>query len=354
MTISSRAPLNLLEVLVQRRLYSLNLDLDANDLRDLTRRMVDDANTISGDIVLRAAKRGQFASELIGLVLSRFLLQDELGNQGCCGWYFLDDYAMWLGQREERLADILALSPQRRGDQVVLLALISEAKYVGRDGLADARRSSGVQLRETVLRMQEALFGNPSRLDRDLWLSRLADILLDGIEIPATEGNTLHQWRDSIRNGTAPLLLKGYSHVFVHSQEPDASDPSERVPLGNVNHAWQEVYGRDHIRQLVLAYHRDESPRPVRAAISDDAPWDAGAPTPPAPGSSGLPCRAMPRSSPTARLTLCHQRSLQPPQYRLLVRPGRAAQHRLSLLRHPPHRRHPERRLRSRKPIRPA
>jgi S-DNA-T family DNA segregation ATPase FtsK/SpoIIIE len=294
MTISSRAPLNLLEVLVQRRLYSLNLDLDGNDLRDLTRRMVDDANTISGDIVLRAAKRGQFASELIGLVLSRFLLQDELGNPACCGWYFLDDYAMWLGQREERLADILALSPQRLGDQVVLLALISEAKYVGRDALADARRSSGVQLRETVLRMQEALFGNPSRLDRDLWLSRLADILLDGIEIPATDGNTLHQWRDSIRNGTAPLLLKGYSHVFVHSQQSDASDPSERVPLANVNHAWQEIYGRDHVRQLVLAYHRHESPRPIRAAISDDTPWDAGAPTPP---SARVIWTAVPRNS---------------------------------------------------------
>ena len=294
MTISSRAPLNLLEVLVQRRLYSLNLDLNADELRDLTRRMVEDANAISGDIVLRAAKRGQFASELIGLVLSRFLLQDELGNPARCGWYFLDDYAMWLGQRQERIADILALSPQRLGDQVVLFGLISEAKYIGRDALADARRSSGVQLRETVLRMQEALFGNPSRLDRDLWLSRLADIILDGIEVPATEGNTLHQWRDSIRNGTAPILLKGYSHVFVHSQESDANDPSERVPLANVNHAWQEIYGRDHVRQLVLAYHRRESPRPIRAAIRDDTPWDTGTPTPP---SARVIWTAVPRSA---------------------------------------------------------
>lgn len=299
MTISSRAPLNLLEVLVQRRLYSLNLDLDASELRDLTRHMVNDANTISGDIVLRAAKRGESASELIGLALSRFLLQDELGNAGHCGWYFLDDYAMWLGQREERLADILALSPQRLGDQVVLVALISEAKYVGRDTLADARRSSGVQLRETALRMQEALFGNPSRLDRDLWLSRLADILLDGIEIPATEGNTLHHWRDSIRNGTASLLLKGYSHVFVHSQESDASDPSERLPLANVNHAWQEIYGRERVRQLVLAYHRHASPRPIRAAIGDDAPWDDGTPTPP---SARVVWTAVPRSAAVAPL----------------------------------------------------
>lgn len=294
MTISSRAPLNLLEVLVQRRLYSLNLELDPGDLRDLTRRMVDDANTISGDIVLRAAKRGQFASELIGLVLSRFLLQDELGNPPRCGWYFLDDYAMWFGQREEHLADILALSPQRRGDEFVLLGLISEAKYVGRSALADARRSSAVQLRETVLRMQEALFGNPSRLDRDLWLARLADIILDGIEIPATEGNTLHQWRDSIRSGTAPLLLKGYSHVFVHSQEADAGDPSERIPLTNVDHAWQEIYGRDQVRQLVLAYHRHESPRGIRGGLGDDAPWDEGDPTPP---SARVVWTAVPRNS---------------------------------------------------------
>ena len=123
MIISSRAPLNLLEVLVQRRLYNLNLELGSDEIRDLTRRIVEDANAISGDIVLRAAKQGQFASELIGLVLSRFLLEDELGNPTSCGWYFLDDYAMWLGQREERLADILALSPQRQDDHIVLLEL---------------------------------------------------------------------------------------------------------------------------------------------------------------------------------------------------------------------------------------
>jgi S-DNA-T family DNA segregation ATPase FtsK/SpoIIIE len=131
--------------------------------------------------------------------------------------------------------------------------------------------------------MQEALFGNPSRLDRDLWLSRLADIILDGIEIPATEGNTLHQWRDAIRNGTAKLLLKGYSHVFVHSQDAGEKDPSERTIVPNVDHAWQEVYGRDQVRKLVLAYHQHQSPRQIRAEIEQDTPWDVGEPTTPSP-----------------------------------------------------------------------
>lgn len=60
-----------------------------------------------------------------------------------------------------------------------------------------------------VSRMQEALFGSPSRLDRDLWLSRLADVLLDGIDVPATEGQSLYEWRDAVRTGSAKLLIKG-------------------------------------------------------------------------------------------------------------------------------------------------
>jgi S-DNA-T family DNA segregation ATPase FtsK/SpoIIIE len=279
--ISSKAPLNLLEVMVQRRLQSLNLDIPGDELRALTQRMVDDASSISGDIVLRAAKRGQFASELVGLVLSRFLLHDELGASSHCGWYFLDDYANWLGQKEQHLADVMAISPQRDGDKILLIVLISEAKYITRTALADARRSSAVQLRETLSRMQEALFGSPSRLDRDLWLSRLSDVILDGIEVPATEGMSLHEWRDAIRTGTADILLKGYSHVFVHTQEPDDRDPAERVPIGNVDDAWQEVFGREQVRRLALAYHQHQSPREIRSALGDDRPWAQGVPVSP-------------------------------------------------------------------------
>lgn len=279
--ISSKTPLNLLEVMVQRRLQSLNLDMTGEELRALTRRMVDDASSISGDIVLRAAKRGQFASELVGLVLSRFLLHDELGALSHCGWYFLDDYANWLGQKEQHLADVMAISPQRDKDKILLIVLISEAKYITRTALADARRSSAVQLRETLSRMQEALFGSPSRLDRDLWLSRLSDVILDGIEVPATEGISLHEWRDAVRTGTADILLKGYSHVFVHTQEPDDGNPAERVPIGNVDYAWQEVFGREQVRRLALAYHQHHSPRAIRSSLGDDRPWVQGIPVSP-------------------------------------------------------------------------
>ena len=296
-TISSKAPLNLLEVMVIRRLRNLSLGIDESELRELARRMRDDANDLSGDIVLRAAKRGQFANELIGLVLSRFLLQDEC-EAAHCGWYFLDDYANWLGQREEHIADILALSPRTQSDQVTLIALLSESKYVGSDALAKARRTSAVQLRETAVRIHSALFGDPGRLDRDLWLARLGDMILDGIEVAATEGELLTQWRHAIRKGTARILLRGYSHVFVHTQQPDEADPSERNPVVNSPNTWQEIYGRARVRDLVLAYHRAESPRRTRQLLDDSKPWEQGSHT--------LPTRpviwtAVPRSGATER-----------------------------------------------------
>jgi len=277
LTVSSTAPLNLLDVLVHARLERLNLPLDADGLHQLTRRMVDDATDISGDIVLRAAKRGEGASELIGLVLSRFLLQDELGTAQHCGWYFLDDYAGWLGQREEHLADILALSPQREGNEIVLVVLVGESKYVARAALSGVQKTSLVQMKETLGRLEEALFGSPARMDRDLWLSRLADMTIEGIQVPAAAAPTFHEWRDAIRNGAARILLKGYSHVFVHSEE---DDPSVRLAVPKARLAWQEIYGRARLRELVLAYYRRESPRAVRGGLGDDRPWEEGRPEP--------------------------------------------------------------------------
>jgi S-DNA-T family DNA segregation ATPase FtsK/SpoIIIE len=190
------------------------------------------------------------------------------------------------------------LCPRREGDQYDLTVLLSEAKFVASDGLAKARRSSSVQLRETVNRMQEALFGDPGRLDRDLWLARIGDMMLDGIEVPATEGGVLHEWRRAIRMGTARLVLKGYSHVFVHQLQPGEADPSERQPVANTTQAWQEIFGRDRVRELVLAYHRRQSPRPIRATLGDDTPWDEGAPRIP---TRPVVWAAVPRSTPQER-----------------------------------------------------
>ncbi len=270
--VSSDAPLNVLKVLVRKRLEALNLGLENDRIDKLVERLINEANAVSGDIVLRAAKCGRFASELMGVVLSKALITPAMRVQNPIGWYFLDDYASWLGQKEGQIADIMAISPQYINDEPVLKVIISEAKYVDVAGLADARKTSQNQLRQTVERIADALFISPGRLDRDLWLSRLSDLLLDGIEFSSDNKLNIEQWREQIRSGTLRIDLSGYSQVFVTGAN-DSNVEGERSPIPKVERCFQEVFDRESVRKLISAYEAGESLFPIREQIGDDKPW---------------------------------------------------------------------------------
>jgi DNA segregation ATPase FtsK/SpoIIIE, S-DNA-T family len=278
--ISSNSSLSLLKVLVRRRLQALTLHLESDQETHLVDRILNEANAISGDIVLRAAKNGRYASELMGVALSKALITSELGTQNPIGWYFLDDYASWLGQREGQIADIMAIAPLFINQEPVLKIIISEAKYIDAAGLADARKTSQKQLRDTVFRIASALFISPSRLDRDLWLARLSDLLLEGIEFSSDAKLSIDEWREGIRNGEIRIDLCGYSHVFATGASNNLD--ADRVPIPKVERCWQEVYDREHIRQLVLAYQANQSLTAIRAKIGDDKPWEITQPLKPA------------------------------------------------------------------------
>jgi DNA segregation ATPase FtsK/SpoIIIE, S-DNA-T family len=271
--ISSTAPLSLLRSMVFGRLKDLNLELDDANTRKLTERFINDANDISGDIVLRAAKRGRNASELMGVVLSRYMVRHEIGTARRFGWYFLDDYAEWLGQREEQIADILALAPEQTADgQLQLAVVIAEAKYIDIANLSAKRKESQKQLRDTVRRINDALFGNPKRLDRELWLSRFSDLMLSGIQFPANSPIDLASWRRAVREGRCGIYLRGYSHIFV-SGPSDSDECSELVAVAEADNSYQEVFSRSRLRELVMSYWKESDPMPVRRATADHDIW---------------------------------------------------------------------------------
>ena len=245
--ISSRAPIGLLRSMVLSRLRALNLELLDSEHQELADRFLEDAKEISGDIILRAAKHGRNASELLGIVLSRFLVGYELGIDRLFGWYFLDDFSSWLGQREEQIADVLALSPEQTAeDDLRLAVVVTEAKYIDFSGLTPKRRESQKQLRDTVRRIDEAVFGSPERLDRTLWLSRLSDLILDGVQVPASSPMRLSDWRRAIREGRCEIFFRGYSHIFV-SGPTDAPDCSDFAQVAELENSFQEVFGRRHL-----------------------------------------------------------------------------------------------------------
>jgi S-DNA-T family DNA segregation ATPase FtsK/SpoIIIE len=273
MIVSSTSEPRILHVLVRRRLAELNLGLSEERLSALAKRMIDSACSISGDIVLRAAKRGISAGELIGLVLSQALVAEELGAQATVAWFLLDDYAQWLGHREGGIADILALSVDRDENGATRLrAVVTEAKYVGVDGAAEARRTSTQQLRSTMLRIEEALFGDPGRLDRDLWLSRIADLLLDGTTAVG-QSDALEAVREGIREGATKIDLRGYSHVFV-SGLSESSVPGEQESIADLPHGLQEVFTRENVRNLIKAYETRSPLLGIRSGLGEQHPWE--------------------------------------------------------------------------------
>ncbi len=280
MIVSSTSELRLLSVLIRRRLSELSLSLGSDEIDAVATRMKNDALSVSGDIVLRAAKRGVSAGEMLGLVLSRHLVAEEFVAQAVVGrsfsvFFLLDDYADWLAQRESRIADILALCVEEVDDKIRLRISVVESKYVNGDGAAEARRSSKAQLMATLTTFRAALFGDPGRLDRDVWLSRLADLLIDA-EIPTGLSWLLERARAKLRDGDVDIALRGYSHVFIHSVDVgQAQSASEQIEIDNTDdvQAWQEVFDRAELRKLVESYAAGVSATDVRSLLGSAEPW---------------------------------------------------------------------------------
>lgn len=289
--VSSTSELRLLGVLARRRLGELGLPLSVEELATLAERMKKDALSVSGDIVLRAAKRGVSAGEMIGLVMSRHLLEEEFKAISGAGkrpafsvFFLLDDYADWLAQKESRIADILGLCVEEGEKGPILHVAVIESKYVASGGEAEARRSSKAQLMATLSTFRAALFGDPGRLDRDVWLARLSDLLVDA-DIPPGCSGLLERARAKLRDGEAGISLRGYSHVFVHSSDPSGPSISEQMLVDDTDgiQAWQEVFERAELRQLVESYARKEDTTAIRSKLGPAQPWLSSATQLPAP-----------------------------------------------------------------------
>lgn len=267
--VSSKADLGLLRSMLFNRIKDLHPDFPDDRTHRLAQRFIDDANRISGDIVLRAAKRGRNASELIGIVLSSYLVGHELGMARRIGWYFLDDYSEWLGQREEQIADLLVLQPEMVEGTMRLTVIVTESKYIVESAMGECRPESQKQLRDTVRRIRDALFGAPERLDRTLWLSRFSDLLLSGIPYAAADTLNLGDFRRALRDGTCQINVRGYSHVFV-SGPADAGDYSDFVEVADCENSFQEVYSRAKTRGLLAAYAEEASPAALRGSVVEN------------------------------------------------------------------------------------
>lgn len=129
--------------------------------------------------------------------------------------------------------------------------------------LAAARKAYDFAERKSVA-LTPGLSSDPT------WLSRLGDLLLDGIQIPANSAVPLVEWRRAVREGSCDIVVTGVSHVFVPTPI-EGQSVSEATVVPNAEDCRQEIYGRTDLKALLMAYLDDADPQAVRTAIGADA-----------------------------------------------------------------------------------
>ncbi len=246
-TVSTKSNPRLLQTLIRNRVNKINPDILNTDDNSVIKELIDEANKLSGHVVMRAARYGHYANELLGIVLSMEFIKSSLGDHSLpIGWYFLDDYASWFGQREEQIADIMAIAPHMEDGEPILRIAIAEAKFVGSNAYKIQAKKSAKQLEETISRVGRALDVR-HRIDRESWLHRLGDFIINGMEPfePKSPNDwDLHKWSRNVREDNVRIILAGFSHVFVHDNDQNIDSP-EPIPLGHdMPHCYQQIFDK--------------------------------------------------------------------------------------------------------------
>jgi S-DNA-T family DNA segregation ATPase FtsK/SpoIIIE len=273
--VSTTSKPRLLRTLLKERLDRIDSSISAAHGDAVIDRLIDRANALSGQVVMRAARYGHFANELIGIVLSMQRLQAGLSSPSSpVGWYFLDDFASWFGQREEQIADIMAISPTVIDGKKILKIAFSEAKFVTADSYRAQAKKSARQLEETVVRVTRALDPQHRRVDRETWLHRIGEFMLEGMEpfdgLPE-QGWDLHRWSDEVRQDRIPIEIAGFSHVFVHNDDSYV-DAGGLTPLRGMDHCTQEIFNKSQVAAELRRFAGGQ-PEPAAVTAEEERGW---------------------------------------------------------------------------------
>ena len=273
--ISSKSKETLLRNTLRSRLQSiLPGNPDKDRLFSLATQFIEHANSISGGLFLRSARRAKNTGELIGVVLSRFIVQQETQAQPTA-WCFLDDYAQWLGKRDEsQLADLLALSWDESGDEPILDVIVTESKFIS-SPVEDHARKSATQLRQTLAQLEEALIGKTSPIDQQIWLARLSNLFLNRVVFTGGQGGSNPtEWATMIRDRKCKVRIRGYSHIFIHTQDGGIIPESHQIK--KTEHGIQEVFDASRVKDLVQLFENFQSDPPelIQQKLKQLRPFD--------------------------------------------------------------------------------
>lgn len=280
---------------IQKLLLSLSMGgQDNNSLQALAEKITDRAVSLSGTVLLRAAKSMISSQEVLGLVLSKYLLEQQFAAEQqdkkqpeltLKAYFMLDDYAAWFRTSNGMLADILAIGLGKTAAGKFVLSLkIVESKCIAGDDQyeSEAKSRSSKQLEATAALFAEAFLPSGDgkcSLERSHWAERLSEMLLDSPDASA-HIELLTQARQAIADSDFLLSLSSASLVFNISNSPEA----DSVPVYGiidsknkaVRNARQVTIRRTMVRELLYALSQNSNPAAVLDLQEQYLPDDPG------------------------------------------------------------------------------
>ena len=281
--ISSTSALTTINKILSDLLKGLvSVRFDADAVLDKIKR---DALTLSGNVLLRAAKSYIFTYEMLGLILSKKILDEKFkkeqkfNSQQLVTYFMLDDYVSWFPTEDNRIADILAIGISKHNGRHHISIKIVESKFVG-SARSEHKKKSYNQLRSTLNTFIKAYYNNDSLpVDKRQWHTRLAELILDTKIQDIGELDILNEAKQAILDGNFNLSLSGASLIFDYSQESvdelGTSIYAQEVTLGsdyNAHiYAHQLEFGRESVLSLFNAYVNDEGIEKILDNANNDS-----------------------------------------------------------------------------------
>lgn len=227
LVISSKANTILLESHLIKKFKDFNVK--ESIIKKSVDNIIKSANELSGDILLKAIGQGSFANEMLGLVLTKTILKGCSDHDNIL--IYIDDYADWFESNvdsEEKLlmiqskylADILFITPVFNDNNLDTVYIdIVESKFCNESNRANHAKKS-LQQTKTSYDQIKKVFENNNCFDREFWLAKISDLIVETHQKSFKNGSTSEDIRNLIRlDKDINFIVRGMSYIFVHNYE---------------------------------------------------------------------------------------------------------------------------------------
>jgi len=237
LVISSKANTILLENHLIKKFEEFNVNTQL--IRFSVDKIIKSANELSGDILLKAIGRGRFANEMLGLVLTKTILESCTNKKNVM--IYIDDYADWflssinseeklLMNQNNVLADILSITPIFENNNLSTIYVdIVEVKFCNEAGRANLAKKSFQQTKDSYNHIKK-VFENNDFYDKEYWLAKISDLIVETHHKSFENSLTSEDIRNKIRlDTTIKYKVRGMSYVFVYDHEDDYQEIKDDI-----------------------------------------------------------------------------------------------------------------------------